>query len=354
MKKKILTTLSVVAAALTIIVSSVLPAGAFLVGDVADNDNAVTASDARLVLRASVGLEAFTEELKAVADTDEDGTLSASDARTILRMSVGLEEQKHFFTKEITLAPTCTAKGTMVLTCTECDEVIETELDALGHDFGEPEIIVAVTCETNGEEKYTCKREGCGHSEPRIVPAGHTPDIPAATCTQAQTCTRGNHPMAEALGHATDWGTCTQCNTFITTKYASQAETIKTKFAEAKAAFDTAYSINSYNAMIDGISWKVIPNTNAAKPDYLKAKAAYEAALEACGEIPELAAVKALLQKNVTNITAVLSQVDLILMEEFVDARNFEKLVWPLEELNDFNADSIRNTNKKLEKAILW
>lgn len=62
------------------------------IGDV-DNDGSVTASDARLALRAAVGLEKyaagsvrFTE-----ADVDFDGSLTASDARLILRSAVGLE-----------------------------------------------------------------------------------------------------------------------------------------------------------------------------------------------------------------------------------------------------------------------
>lgn len=60
-------------------------------GDI-DGDNTISSSDARLVLRASVGLETFTEELKALADVDKDGTVSSSDARLILRASVGLED----------------------------------------------------------------------------------------------------------------------------------------------------------------------------------------------------------------------------------------------------------------------
>jgi len=60
-------------------------------GDI-DGDNTISSSDARLVLRASVGLETFTEEIKALADVDKDGTVSSFDARLILRASVGLED----------------------------------------------------------------------------------------------------------------------------------------------------------------------------------------------------------------------------------------------------------------------
>ena len=57
------------------------------VGDV-DGDGDVTAGDARLVLRASVGLE--ETDLQRM-DADADGTVSAADARLVLRFAVGLE-----------------------------------------------------------------------------------------------------------------------------------------------------------------------------------------------------------------------------------------------------------------------
>lgn len=354
MKKRTLKLLfALIVSAATLFICMVSSNAAFL-GDVTDGDNLVTANDARTILRAAVGLETLTPEQKDIADTDGDGKITASDARTALRISVSLDPVLHYYQKEIVTAPTCTEKGLMKLTCTECEDVQEKEIDALGHDFSEPEIVTEVTCETDGLEKYTCQREGCGYIEEKTVPAGHVPDIPAATCTEAQFCTRGNHVMEEKLGHTSDWGVCGRCSIYNTAKYEAEAATIKAKFNEAKTAFDAAYAINSYNAMIDGISWKVLPNTRAAKPNYIKAKAAFEAAVAACGDIPEFASIKALLQKDLANINAVLSQVELILAEDYVDTRNFEQLVWPLEELNDFNSDSINNTNKKLTKLIVW
>ena len=59
-------------------------------GDV-DGDGNVTAADARLALRASVGLEELTDAQKNAADIDGDGNITAADARSILRKSVGLE-----------------------------------------------------------------------------------------------------------------------------------------------------------------------------------------------------------------------------------------------------------------------
>ena len=60
-----------------------------LLGD-ADTDGAVTAADARIALRLSVGLDNITENLIKICDTDADGRVTAADARIILRVSVGL------------------------------------------------------------------------------------------------------------------------------------------------------------------------------------------------------------------------------------------------------------------------
>ena len=61
-------------------------------GDV-DGDGEVTAADARLALRAAVGLESYaTGSREALAcDVDRDGQITSADARLILRAAVGLE-----------------------------------------------------------------------------------------------------------------------------------------------------------------------------------------------------------------------------------------------------------------------
>lgn len=58
-----------------------------LKGD-ADGDGKITSADARLILRASVGLE---DVLLERGDLDGDGKITASDAREALRISVGKE-----------------------------------------------------------------------------------------------------------------------------------------------------------------------------------------------------------------------------------------------------------------------
>ena len=67
-----------------------------LLGDI-DLDTEVTAADARLALRASVGLENYTEQYFSFvcADHNQDGVITAVDARAILRTAIGLEPPKH-------------------------------------------------------------------------------------------------------------------------------------------------------------------------------------------------------------------------------------------------------------------
>lgn len=77
---------------------TILPITAFAAsaGDI-DGDGNITASDARLALRYSVGLEYFTSSQKANADVDGTSGITASDARLILRVSVGLDSLQQNF-----------------------------------------------------------------------------------------------------------------------------------------------------------------------------------------------------------------------------------------------------------------
>lgn len=327
-----------------------LSANAALVGDVTNNDNDVTAADARIILRASVGLETLTDAQKLLADTNADGKISAADARNALRMSVGLEEKLHYYEKEVLLAPTCTDIGKGKATCTQCTDAYEYDIPALGHDFGEAQIITQVTCDTDGLEKYTCAR--CSFVDERLVKKGHTPDIPAATCTEDQLCTRGNHIMAAKLGHTTSWGVCGNCKIYITDKHAAAAATVKAKFTEAKTVAANGYAI--INKSVGAASWLGI-YAKEAKPEYEKAKAAYEAAVAACGDIQELAAIKVKLQKNVENVTGIINQCQKIITEGGNDpSSRYIEFITPIDDLYYFNSDCVDNTDRALTKLILW
>ena len=76
---------------LTLFCCLALAAAAAPVGD-ADRDGTLSAADARLVLRAAVGLDPATGELKRNCDPDGDRQITAADARAVLRAAVGLEK----------------------------------------------------------------------------------------------------------------------------------------------------------------------------------------------------------------------------------------------------------------------
>ncbi len=60
-------------------------------GDI-DDDGKISASDARLILRAVVGLEAIPAEILKRADYKGTGRIMADNARTTLRLAVGLDD----------------------------------------------------------------------------------------------------------------------------------------------------------------------------------------------------------------------------------------------------------------------
>ena len=60
-----------------------------LLGDV-DTDKNVTTKDARLALRAAIGLDTLSGKATAAADVTGDGSVKTDDARIILRVAIGL------------------------------------------------------------------------------------------------------------------------------------------------------------------------------------------------------------------------------------------------------------------------
>ena len=61
-----------------------------LLGDV-NEDGVRDSADARLILRASVKLQTFTQQQMQLADANGDGQVTSADSRLVLRASVGLE-----------------------------------------------------------------------------------------------------------------------------------------------------------------------------------------------------------------------------------------------------------------------
>ncbi len=80
--------LALLVCAATLLITTILTASAASFAD-ADEDGRILAADARIVLRASVGLSPWTDEMLKNCDIDNDKALTAADARLILRLSVG-------------------------------------------------------------------------------------------------------------------------------------------------------------------------------------------------------------------------------------------------------------------------
>ena len=181
---------------------------------------------------------------------------------------------------EVTTQPTCKDKGVKTYTCTVCNETkteaiaatghtpVEVsekpatctesghtagtkcsvcgatlsgmeEIPALGHDWGEWTVTTPATCTEKGEEKRTCKRDGCNATETRKIDAtGHTPvevSEKPATCTESghtagtkcSVCGATLSGMEEipALGH--DWGEWTVTTPATCTEKGEEKRTCK-------------------------------------------------------------------------------------------------------------------------------
>ncbi len=87
-------------------------------------------------------------------------------------------EYDHVAVTDAAVAPTCTETGlTEGSHCEKCGEVLVAQetIPALGHTWGEWEVITAPTCSAAGEQKHTCSV--CGETESETIPAlSHTYD----------------------------------------------------------------------------------------------------------------------------------------------------------------------------------
>ncbi len=122
----------------------------------------------------------------------------------------------------VTLAASCTGKGSQYRKCTVCSNIIETQiLEPLAHQYGEPTVTKPATCTAKGEQSATCTVCEDVKTE-KIDALSHEPGEwitgRAATCTekgtQTRTCKRCSSPMeareTEKLGHDYgDWVTKT-------------------------------------------------------------------------------------------------------------------------------------------------
>lgn len=80
----------------------------------------------------------------------------------------------HNFVLKSETAPDCEHAGKKVLKCEKCgEEKTEAGEPALGHLFGEWEVINAETCTVDGEKARYCTRDNCDGMETAKIPAAH-------------------------------------------------------------------------------------------------------------------------------------------------------------------------------------
>ena len=114
-----------------------------------------------------------------------------------------------------TKAPTCTEAGEKTYTCTRCNATKTEEIAALGHDYSDEWTVdKEATCEEAGSKSHHCTRPDCDSKTEvtEIAALGHEwsegKETKAPTCTEAgektYTCTRCSATKTEevaALGH---------------------------------------------------------------------------------------------------------------------------------------------------------
>ncbi|MBQ7637285.1 MAG: dockerin type I repeat-containing protein [Clostridia bacterium] len=267
-KKKLF--ISVILAALTIALF-VFTASANAIGDV-DNDKSVTASDARLALRAAVKLENFaagSAEFLA-SDVDFDNSITSSDARLILRAAVKLEtlkEKPADQTAHTHVWSDWTAEknskgvvtGYHTRTCSAAGCTVKTE--RVKCSYGEKKYTTANTAPTCKDKvQYYVECSVCkGKAITQIDALNHKNKKLEAARSKAATCTEAGwnvyycpdcktygdeatgkdraalYEALDALGHTVQAGTvkiatdtvCTRCNKVLTPSFNSLVNVLK-------------------------------------------------------------------------------------------------------------------------------
>lgn len=102
--------------------------------------------------------------------------------------------------KDIVTPATCEEGGNTTRRCEDCGESFITAVtESLGHDWDKGTVLAAVTCTGDGITEFNCTRCDAHYLETTTA-SGHTPG-PAATCTQAQVCTKCGAVLTAAHGH---------------------------------------------------------------------------------------------------------------------------------------------------------
>ncbi len=205
-----------------------------LMGDI-DGSATLSAGDARLILRASVGIETLDKNETILADVDFDGTVSAGDARLVLRASVGLEKINTFYhthtMKDTSVPGSCTEATILSEQCEKCglSNLIDV-IPAEGHDWNDYirlgnihsrdckicKIVESGQCELveTVNRPATCTQDGlieracvCGLKEQEITKGGHNYGTwkKSADGTFTSTCTDCNDKKTATQADILNW-----------------------------------------------------------------------------------------------------------------------------------------------------
>lgn len=163
-------------------------------------DGNVTAADARIILRYSVGLERINSIDILFADADSDGSIKASDARLALRTAVGFEKISYGEFEIIYLQEaTCNTSGTIVAKNAD-GKTIEMLIKSVGHIL---------------DIYASCKGEGVCEVCRETVECPVTHKFPSdVSCVDSVRCSVCGHTKEIVLTHKYKNGKCTKCGDF--------------------------------------------------------------------------------------------------------------------------------------------
>lgn len=113
----------------------------------ANGDGTVSAEDARLILRHSVGLDRLPLKYFPYADFDRNGDISSADARLALRTAVSLEKPVfNRFEYSLQSGDGCENGGTYRFCCTLTNTVFTAEYDSTEHIYSDGDCYLPSVC----------------------------------------------------------------------------------------------------------------------------------------------------------------------------------------------------------------
>mgnify|MGYP007101892316 CR=1 FL=1 len=280
---------SILCLLLCVLLTATLPLAAVAnaIGDV-DGNGEVGTADARLALRAAIGLESYAKGSAAfkAADVDFNGAVETADARLILRAAIGLEtlkEASHVHTwKSEAERVTGSNIGYHYLVCAECGEK-QKENCAYGTErkLAPGSKVTEATCTLDATYYVECVK-CAGKKIVTESKLNHPNKTRVAAKSKAADCTTAGYDWYEcplckengdtlkdlkvalpALGHSASTAAdpinndvvCTRCSKTITPSFNSLVNAIK-KNASPTFAFsdltktDSSGEVKNYNIHI--------------------------------------------------------------------------------------------------------